>query len=784
MTSKQSVEYSSREVSPPALLLQQLRQAHRVFRLHHGSSLDALYARRPRDKFCSIISRFWTRFSRTWDVLLHGNPAADVFGGLKLSGGGELGFGVGEEECGSGERDVLEDLVKRTEGLVDLVVARFGEHETEAQGPHRVADDEESIWLGTGCEPEAADGVIFRGTGMLTSSFLRNVSIWLSQIYADGEYAYGVRDNPQREPRKRRRKAAIAQPLDAASRKNVGRRDLGSSPRPQHGARHVSELEQSRGSASQNVLTIHSGKLEASPPQQAHSAASGLASSKQPSVPPPIVSAVETALDEATSNADKTVAQDHADAMEGDPKATMGIPDAYMKYLTFGLSTLSKSTPQHPSKRSSRPKDSAFDMKSRPMIPEDGDEPALTHPDPMPDDHVLKSKHAVQRHLERQGHFLVGLKGDLDSIKESDEASLTEGSFYADNQSHRIVLRTVQVQTAPDSGEPEDFTTTGLRSPSSVRANSTDPAPKSWSRFRILIYVHRPFIYCFFFEDRTSSLSYSSFYKTLHQTLRSIHRPLLSSTSHSRIALRSDTANEQSETASISGGQMGPSQSTQQTLASMRQPVYHLIYDPKTLTIQTNLPNIPEPGTPAAEGIFSSGRSQDNPTSRAWTRIEALGVHSSVLNTLESVKKRKNEIERSCKTSKGWWIVWMKVAPSAVLPAPAPPGKGTIDIAETSAHAETHAHSAREAQDDSRIAILVRKTLDPPALSTKAVSSTAGSRAMRSMYAAMTLGLGRSRSALHEQTVGPEVGRGPAALAGGIGLDARAYVDSLLGLGA
>ena len=51
----------------------------------------------------------------------------DIYGGIKLAAGGELGMGVGEEEWGSGEREVLEHFQSRTEGLVDLMVSRFGD---------------------------------------------------------------------------------------------------------------------------------------------------------------------------------------------------------------------------------------------------------------------------------------------------------------------------------------------------------------------------------------------------------------------------------------------------------------------------------------------------------------------------------------------------------------------------------------------------------------------------------------------------------------------------------
>ena len=194
-TAKARVEYSSREVSPPALLLQQLLQAYSIFCLHHGPSFSELYVRLARDKFCSTLDRFWTRFARSWDVLLHGNPAVDIFNGVKLASGGELGYGVGEEDCGSGEREVLEDLTRRTEGLVDIVVSRFGE--TLPSEEDKSASEAEAVpWMGSGKQPIASDGVIFDGVGTLQRQSLRSVSLWMQQIYTYGEYAYGVRDNP------------------------------------------------------------------------------------------------------------------------------------------------------------------------------------------------------------------------------------------------------------------------------------------------------------------------------------------------------------------------------------------------------------------------------------------------------------------------------------------------------------------------------------------------------------------------------------------------------------
>ncbi|KAK7562691.1 hypothetical protein IWX47DRAFT_785300 [Phyllosticta citricarpa] len=208
------VEYSAREVAPPRLLVKQLLRAHNVFQLHHGPSLADLYKRLPRQKFCTILDRFWTRFAGDWDVLMHGSPATDIYNGVKLAAGGELGMGVGEEEWGSGERDVFEDFTTRTDGLVDMVISRFGEPSKDTpksiskaathQGKSNALQTPEP-WMGAGMDPEAGDGVIFSGMGAISRASLRDLTNWMQWIYTYGEHAYGVKENPTSGRHRRRR---------------------------------------------------------------------------------------------------------------------------------------------------------------------------------------------------------------------------------------------------------------------------------------------------------------------------------------------------------------------------------------------------------------------------------------------------------------------------------------------------------------------------------------------------------------------------------------------------
>ena len=763
--------------------------------------MSDLYVRLSRDKFCNTLDRFWTRFARSWDVLLHGNPAADIFSGFKVASGGELGFGVGEEDWGSGEREVLEDLTHRTEGLVDVVVSRFGES-VAAEEDKSSSANEVLPWMGSGNRPIATDGIIFGGTGAVERRSLRDVSLWMRQIYTYGEYAYGVRDNPLRERRKRRRRnpAAQTKPYN------------GSVEQPQSTSRNVNRADlrqrlQKKKLAEQEVTTDAESDLnlpketrpEIHPRVASHDYTTTPAvDERRPNIPPPIVSAAEEALHRATRQADHDTKQGREDAEDAEESGTtLGIPDQYMKYLTFGLSTLGKPAPKqrppasrNPSTAKLKPQphtDHGSIKSSKPTDPADfeDDEPMMMQLEPMPDGATMKHKIARQKRQENRGHFVIGFQGeldDLDDIGDDNDADVTDGTMPDKSEGHRIILRTLHIEVVPSStrnDSSEEDQALPRRSSLSSFDNGSE-RPKYFQRLRVLIYVHRPFMYCFLFEDRTSSLQYTQFYKSLHRNLLPIHRPLLSSTSEVKVAQMIESAHGATTAGSESASSSGTNRL--QSKGTNSAPIFDLIYDPRVLTLHTSIPNIPDPGTPAAEGILSSlSLRSDTTAPSTWTRVDALNVHSQVLNTLTSVRNRKNEIERTSKTSRGWWVVWMKVPPSARASEPdeestANPASNDFTITTDSALNTPPVRTPREEPPDMhRIAFLVRIASDVASASTKVSSS--GSQALSSMFGNLSVGLG---SREEEKTDG--AGWGPAALTGGIGIDARRYVEGLLSL--
>jgi hypothetical protein len=402
----QGVEYSSREVSPPALLRQQLTRAYNVFLLHHGSSLKGLFEKLQRPKFCNILSTFWSRFANNWDVLLHGSPAADIFGGMKLAAGGELGMGVGEEEWGSGEREVLEDYARRTHGLVDVMVSRFGEpsplqYPKDPANPRALPNAPElESWIGSGKSVNADDGVVFSGVGALSRRSLRDMSHWVESIYCYGDHAYGVRDNPTSDRRKRRRR-------------NV---------EPPSSGRASPEAKKAPSRTNSADLVP---KLDSDPPR----------------IPPPIVTAVEDSLDKASAAAAGTAAK--TDKKRLSMMASLGDAETWMRYATLGYGSawgggkkaqLDEATPNE------------VLVAQRDPSPE----PTLRSIEPEPD--IVEDKLNTQVQQENSGYFVIGLKGNMGD--EDFDDSNDEGAW-----NNRIPLRTVYVELSndqlPETPSPE-----------------------------------------------------------------------------------------------------------------------------------------------------------------------------------------------------------------------------------------------------------------------------------------------------------------------------------------
>lgn len=379
-----SIEYSSREVSPPQLLLAQLLRAHKIFLLHHSPNLSDHFVRLPREKFVNLLSNFWTPFAANWDVLLHGNPAVEAYDGIKLAAGGELGVGVGEEDWGSGERAVLEDLIQNTDGLVDLVVSRFGDApQSRAQRLQATSSTTHAIdlaighgWLNGLHHAAPADGMLFSGSGALSRHSLHSLTAWMEWVYTYGELAYGVRENPTSGRRRRKRRT-------------LSPRQLSPKPEPDEDA-------------------------EQPPPEETPA-------EHFPDIPRPIITAAEEALENATNLADTHHAEDAQKNKDPDVEE-----EGWMSYLTlgYGSSWLGGSRFEPKSSKGSSMKGDkkaeAASGKSESPSKKTSIKSALTQ-------NSSQAASIVSKPAPSEARFLIGLQGDLDREMGTQDGQDPEG---------------------------------------------------------------------------------------------------------------------------------------------------------------------------------------------------------------------------------------------------------------------------------------------------------------------------------------------------------------------
>ncbi|KAF5576906.1 hypothetical protein FPANT_10710 [Fusarium pseudoanthophilum] len=539
-------EYSSREMKPASLLLRDLLRAHSIFLMHHDSSLSALFVRNKRTKFITILSRYWDLYLSTWNVMMHGNPARDIFGGIPIAASGELGVGVGEEERGSGERAVLEGLVGRIEGLVDLVVSKFGDYNPESPPPNDPYGDPER-WLGTGREPGPDDGAIFLGTGALSRKSVRDVTHWMEDLYTWGNHAYGIIESPTSVRRAKRRRAADRQQA-AQDQTRAPESELTKSPAGKQ-AGESSDKDQPQ------IQVTEDGKLE---------------------------------------------------------KMVSYLKLGYGTYWSLPGGTGSGDSPT-----------------KQPESPQHDPEPAQ-------DAAKLARPSLAERtpSYEAAGHYLIGLKGEINEDYSGTESGSSDDAGDGANNS-RTVLRTVNIELESEAlDRPEAITVRDFEHPASALTQSQVvgnmiPGYDSHDlnkakKLRVVVYVNRPFMFTFLFNLRTDSLAMDSLYRSLHHQLAPLRKPLLLSTSY-----RPERPGTDAGSGSNHSGNN----------------IYDLVWDPVSLTVHSSIPNIPE--------VYDD--------TEPWSRPDALNTHLHLVNLYIGTRSRSTALERTQKSSRGWWIVWTRL---------------------------------------------------------------------------------------------------------------------------
>lgn len=544
---------------------------------------------------------------------MHGNPANRVYGGIKIAACGELGMGVGEEERGSGEREVLEGFVGRIDGLVDVVVSKFGgaESDIEAESVSNRKDQHRTKptgpWLGSGNEPASEDGVIFLGTGALSRKSLRDVSHWMEDLYRWGHHAYGVVNNPtsnRRTQRVKQRSVATKEGL-SPDVKRKSHQVYGLSFRDKY-PQHQSPLGQDSMKAIPPTPVDDEGEVHHDPPKSKHQR-------------PPVQSGPSsyTSADSESTKSNKFVNY---------LKLGYGI-----HWSLGGASTKDEVRDDHAVNASSPAQDDSLhtDAISRSLAGLDGTFETSMYPR---DDSV--------------GHYLIGLMGDIedeeeDTIDANPESTLDE-SMHTNGCNARLQLRTLTVELEREvDARPEADISIDLGNADNDRISSKNSGSEytgtsntsfegqdrnETNKLPVVVYVNKPFIFVFLFEPRADSLALTSLYRSLHYQIGPLLRPLLTSTSFR-----------------VSKPDIGTSDAN--------TPIYDLVWDPKLLTVTSTIPNIPDP---------FHGQLQPFQL-LPWSRIEALNTHMQIINLYVATTTDRVELERTCKTSRGWWVVWTRI---------------------------------------------------------------------------------------------------------------------------
>ena len=405
-----------------------------------------------------MLKRFWNDFLWSWDVFLTGNPAVDIFNGLKLAAGGELGIGVGEEDWGSGEREVLEGFIGRTEGLVELIVSRFGQAPPEEQPSEGTPETTRAggamaDWKATGQLPGPSDGVVFSGIGAISRPSITTISHWAETLYTQGEDAYGARNNP-----------------NATHRRKHRRIDQGISQRePQHQA---GSLALGRDGAQQQRPPTVAPNNDADRP-------SGVSTNVPPSILRPRALSPQPAGSRQSSNGvtSQNAQMDSAKGNFADPRIST---ETMIKYLTLGGYVSKWGIPFSRSSGSRQP----------PQAPEE---------DPL-------STAQVRGQLNRtSGQFVIGFQGDLEGELEEEEFVKEESAELEDrreksNQESRTMIRTLHVdrnkpQHTRAAGQPNNNGESTLcQNPNLKRRlrSTPDTVTKTYSdRLRVVVYMVR-----------------------------------------------------------------------------------------------------------------------------------------------------------------------------------------------------------------------------------------------------------------------------------------------------
>lgn len=556
--------------------------------------------------------------------MLHGSPATIVLGsgGIKMAGG-HPGREIGDEE-----RRFLKGWVEKekTRGMVDMVAFRFGDYTNETANMNcgiagKQGQGQRGYWfwgnsakasIAAATSPQkgnsmgpalimSQDGCIFPGTGALETHSVRDISTYISELYQHGDEA-SARSSGVRKP-----KRDLMKPREPPKPRNFPSTERKNSP-----------VRLPRRSNSTSKPAREESEAATTPP---------LAGIK-------LKSAVRAEATEGSNCVRNRVAE--VTAWESSKSRSSSNTNAkILNLLTFRWSGGSTKSNQTANNKTGCPNAAK----------------ASSEPEPLPTGNVVpraesvvgpedsgKTKAELGNTIKR-ARFAIGFLGDL-------YADDLDDDLKDENSSGRITSRTVWVERRKKVDEDVAVV---VQPRHRERCNNEVPmitrSDMEFEEFRIVVYIvshtsrsptppgnipqtnellpqNHPLIFAFIFNNSAPQLTSPASYRTLHHQLSPLLIPLLKSSNFSNGALP--------------------------TTDFLHRPPYDIFYNPSMHTIHSTVPPIPEPGS--------------NPDLQiGWTRVDAFHVHTLILGILSETRSDRAERERSARSTKGWWINWMRL---------------------------------------------------------------------------------------------------------------------------
>ncbi|KAK6499267.1 hypothetical protein TWF506_003894 [Arthrobotrys conoides] len=633
-TDPPSMEHSTQYVAPHSVLISQLKTSYRQFLLFNGT-LDFILSNHGRDILVQRLEKFYGRWAWRWEVLLHGNPAVDVWNGIKI------GRGVGEEEKKvlSGFADQNRAEADGSERMIDLVVSRFGklpgdEKDVKGAKDSKDAKDAKKPKLGfstrgTGRIPGPDDGCIFRGVGNLTKESVRDLAEWMARWYQYGDSSFDYQTvRPSRKKVRRGKSKATPDPPEAEpSTPGITTTvTAAEAPKEPTVVTTAETPEESTSATAAKTPEESTSAAAAKTPKESTSATA--AKTPEESNPATAAEASEESTSAAASEEPTLATADAVAPVEGasEPETRLPPPlfptgtrqNAQRGGPTPGSSLEGRKAQDRDKKKGKAPDAAGGSNNGQSSKGSNslmlnvltlGTYAAYNAWNRNKEEDLSKAdteQNAEPNPMEASGRFIIGYTGALD---EDEEDSVTD-DINVDQKD--FISTTIWVARTKDIASNKD---------------DTNGQP-IFEECRLVAYAAYPFIFAMLFRSTNESLTKPTFYKLLHQQLGPLKVPLISS-------------------------------SEKQYQPSNHKGVYDLIFDPATLTVHTSLPSIIGSPFDASPDVTVSGR---------LPRAEAFHIHTQILRVIEDTRWKdiplgapSGERERTNRTNRGWWIAWMRL---------------------------------------------------------------------------------------------------------------------------